>query len=247
MDLNQELQAAADQLDRARRKFARGENGLRLLSQSREAFINSLRNTGLTYADAKIKFDNCLDEQEAELLQLHEQMLYAERMHQYALHRIALQHPRPSQTRPNPRWPVERPAAAPARRQSGLEGADEDRGIDPRIVQADVPVQVRPVARPVAPTLPTTRRAAPRPHLHVDRRHVAEHADHALAVVQEHGLAVEEIIPTSVTTPAAGALIGVPAGTAKSSPECGLRSSPLKMRRRPKGSTGGRPAPDGPG
>ena len=144
MDLNQELQAAADQLDRARRKFARGENGLRLLSQSREAFINSLRNTGLTYADAKIKFDNCLDEQEAELLQLHEQMLYAERMHQYALHRIALQHPRPSQTRPNPRWPVERPAAAPARRQSGLEGADEDRGIDPRIVQADVPVQVRP-------------------------------------------------------------------------------------------------------
>ena len=50
MDLNQELQAAADQLDRARRKFARGENGLRLLSQSREAFINSLRNTGLTYA-----------------------------------------------------------------------------------------------------------------------------------------------------------------------------------------------------
>ena len=127
MDLNQELQAAADQLDRARRKFAKGENGLRLLSQSREAFINSLRNTGLTYADAKIKFDNCLDEQEAELLQLHEQMLYAERMHQYALHRIALQHPRPSQTRPNPRWPVERPAA-PARRQSGLEGADEDRG-----------------------------------------------------------------------------------------------------------------------
>ena len=51
-----------------------------------------------------------------------------------------------------------------------------------------------PVARPVAPTLPTTRRAAPRPHLHVDRRHVAEHADHALAVVQEHGLAIEEII-----------------------------------------------------
>ena len=85
---------------------------MRLLSQSREAFINNLRNTGLTYADAKIKFDNCLDEQEAELLQLHEQMLYAERMHQYALHRIALQHPRPSQTRPNPRWPVERPAAA---------------------------------------------------------------------------------------------------------------------------------------
>ena len=212
MDLNQELQAAADQLDRARRKFARGENGLRLLSQSREAFINSLRNTGLTYADAKIKFDNCLDEQEAELLQLHEQMLYAERMHQYALHRIALQHPRPSQTRPNPRWPVERPAAAPARRQSGLKAPMKIAGSTRASFRLTFQCRCGPVARPVAPTLPTTRRAAPRPHLHVDRRHVAEHADHALAVVQEHGLAVEEIIPTSVTTPAAGALIGVPAG-----------------------------------
>ena len=164
MDLNQELQAAADQLDRARRKFARGENGLRLLSQSREAFINSLRNTGLTYADAKIKFDNCLDEQEAELLQLHEQMLYAERMHQYALHRIALQHPRPSQTRPNPRWPVERPAAARLRGDNqGLKAPMKIAGSTRASFRLTFQCRCGPVARPVAPTLPTTRRAAPRP------------------------------------------------------------------------------------
>ncbi|MNF87192.1 hypothetical protein D3C84_696510 [compost metagenome] len=32
------------------------------------------------------------------------------------------------------------------------------------------------------------------PHLHIDLRHMAEHADEALAVVDEHGVAVEEVI-----------------------------------------------------
>mgnify|MGYP001047018392 CR=1 FL=1 len=91
MDLTQELQAAADQLALARRKFVKGEEGLRLLHQSREAFINSLRNTGLTYADAKTKYDNCLDEQEAEQLYVRQQMDYAERVHQHVLQQIALQ------------------------------------------------------------------------------------------------------------------------------------------------------------
>ncbi|MBW7406592.1 hypothetical protein J8998_24515, partial [Escherichia coli] len=59
--------------------------------QSREAFINSLRNTGLTYAEAKTKYDNCLDEQEVQLHGMLDQMMYAERMHQYVLHRISLQ------------------------------------------------------------------------------------------------------------------------------------------------------------
>lgn len=68
-----------------------GEEGLRLLHQSREAFINSLRNTGLTYAEAKTKYDNCLDDQEVQLHDMLEKMRYAERMHQYILHRIALQ------------------------------------------------------------------------------------------------------------------------------------------------------------
>ncbi|AYD66222.1 hypothetical protein YH64_011580 [Achromobacter sp. LC458] len=91
MDFTEELQAAADQLSRTRRKFAKGEEGLRLLRQSREAFINSLRNTGLTYAEAKIKYDNCLDEQEAEQLHVRQQMEYAERMHQFVLNKIAQQ------------------------------------------------------------------------------------------------------------------------------------------------------------
>ncbi|MGS1109477.1 hypothetical protein ACVCNH_24735 [Achromobacter anxifer] len=91
MDLTQDLQAAADQLALARRKFVKGEEGLRLLYQSREAFINSLRNTGLTYADAKTKYDNCLDEQEAEQLDVRQQMDYAERVHQHVLQLIAQQ------------------------------------------------------------------------------------------------------------------------------------------------------------
>ncbi|MFY3136616.1 hypothetical protein ACOTFF_08000 [Achromobacter xylosoxidans] len=101
MDLTQELKEAADQLSLTRRRFAKGEEGLRLLRQSRETFINSLRNTGLTYAEAKTKYDNCLDEQEAQLHDMLEQMRYAERMHQYILHRIALQQPQdPAALRP---------------------------------------------------------------------------------------------------------------------------------------------------
>lgn len=91
MDLTQDLQAAADQLALSRRKFVKGEEGLRLLHQSREAFINSLRNTGLTYAEAKTKYDNCLDEQEAEQLEVRQQMDYAERVHQHVLQLIAQQ------------------------------------------------------------------------------------------------------------------------------------------------------------
>ncbi|CAB3930683.1 hypothetical protein [Achromobacter insolitus] len=91
MDLTQDLQAAADQLALARRKFVKGEEGLRLLHQSRETFINSLRNTGLTYAEAKTKFDNCLDEQESEQLRVRQQMEYAERVHQHVLQLIAQQ------------------------------------------------------------------------------------------------------------------------------------------------------------
>ncbi|CAB3733595.1 MULTISPECIES: hypothetical protein [Achromobacter] len=91
MDLKEELQAAADQLALSRRRFAKGEEGLRLLRQSREAFINSLRNTGLTYAEAKTKYDNCLDDQEAGQRNVQQQMEYAERMHQYVLKRIALE------------------------------------------------------------------------------------------------------------------------------------------------------------
>ncbi|KOF52766.1 MULTISPECIES: hypothetical protein [unclassified Achromobacter] len=89
MEPKEELQTAADALTRARRRFARGEEGLRLLRQSREAFINSLRNTGLTYSEAKTKYDNCLEEQEAEQARVLEDLRYAERVYQYVVARIA--------------------------------------------------------------------------------------------------------------------------------------------------------------
>jgi len=65
-------QAAAQRVAQARRVVEQGEEGLRLLRQSRAAFIHSLRATGLSHAQASIKYDNCLDEQQ--------------RLHQAALH-----------------------------------------------------------------------------------------------------------------------------------------------------------------
>lgn len=91
MDLTLQLQQAADQLAKARRKFERGEEGLRLLQVSREGFINSLRNTGLTYSEAKIKYDNCLDEQTSQQAEVLEHMQYSERLHLHFLSQIEQQ------------------------------------------------------------------------------------------------------------------------------------------------------------
>ncbi|WP_144637970.1 hypothetical protein [Bordetella genomosp. 13] len=68
------LRQAADRLHKARRAFERGERGLLMLRRSRTAFIHSLRNTGLTYAQALVKYDNCIDEQQ--------------RIHQYEKHQL---------------------------------------------------------------------------------------------------------------------------------------------------------------
>jgi len=80
-DTNDALRQAADRLEMARRAYERGEDGLHLLQRSRTTFIHSLRNTGLTYSQARIKYDNCLDEQR----RLHEQearhLQYAERLY----------------------------------------------------------------------------------------------------------------------------------------------------------------------
>ena len=72
MDTIESPQAAAQRLARAQRVVEQGEEGLRLLQQSRAAFIHSLRATGLSHAQARIKYDNCLDEQR--------------RLHQAAIH-----------------------------------------------------------------------------------------------------------------------------------------------------------------
>jgi len=64
MDLSQNLQQATSQLAQAQQKFDKADNELRLMRSSREAFIKSLRYTGLSYAHAKSKYDNCHDEQD---------------------------------------------------------------------------------------------------------------------------------------------------------------------------------------
>lgn len=73
------LRQAADRLARARRVYERGERGLALLIKSRESFINSLRHTGLNYAQAKLKFDICLDEQRGQHQQAAKDLDFAER------------------------------------------------------------------------------------------------------------------------------------------------------------------------
>ena len=68
---------------------------------------------------------------------------------------------------------------------------------------------------------------------HVDRAQMAVHADQAAAVIDEHGIAVEKIIARVDHGACDGASTGVPTGAAMSMPLCGLRDSPLKMRRMP--------------
>lgn len=75
------LRQAADRLDAARRAYERGEEGLRLLQRSRTRFIHSLRNTGLPYSQARVKYDNCLDEQQRLHEQEKRQLQYAERLY----------------------------------------------------------------------------------------------------------------------------------------------------------------------
>ncbi|OZI71056.1 hypothetical protein [Bordetella genomosp. 12] len=75
------LRQAADRLARVRRTHEQGERGLALLMQSREAFINSLRNTGLDYAQARIKFDICLEQQRDLHSRVTRELEYAQRVY----------------------------------------------------------------------------------------------------------------------------------------------------------------------
>ncbi|HEY0295196.1 MAG TPA: hypothetical protein VGC69_07665 [Bordetella sp.] len=75
------LRQAADRLALARRAFERGERGLRQLRRSRVPFISSLRNTGLTYIQARSKYDTCLDEQQRLHQQTTHALHYAERLY----------------------------------------------------------------------------------------------------------------------------------------------------------------------
>src|SRR5690606_23197638 len=88
-----------------------------------------------------------------------------------------------------------RGAAGTAPPRSRRKLADEYRGIHPGIVEADVPMQVRPGGAPGGADRPDRRAAR---HFLANRdvyaRQVAEHADETLTVIQENGLAIEKII-----------------------------------------------------
>lgn len=78
---------------------------------------------------------------------------------------------------------------------SGLKRTNENCRVNPCIVQADVPVHVRtgcPASRTDFADHAATRHLIT--DLHVDFRHVAEHADEALPMVDKHGVAIEEVI-----------------------------------------------------
>lgn len=79
--LREQLRQAADRLTRARYIYDYGEKNLNLLRESRENFINSLRNTGLSYIEAKTKYDNCLDDQSGHLKELGVELDYAQRLY----------------------------------------------------------------------------------------------------------------------------------------------------------------------
>ncbi|AZY48402.1 hypothetical protein [Bordetella avium] len=79
------LRQAADRLARARRAHEHSERGLTLLMQSRENFINSLRHTGLNYAQAKTKFDICLDQQRDMQQRIARELDYAERLYAHQI------------------------------------------------------------------------------------------------------------------------------------------------------------------
>jgi len=81
-DAHDRLLQATDRLQQARRAFAQGEHGLAMLHRSRTAFIHSLRNTGLSYAQARIKYDNCLEAQQRLHEQTRQQLQFAEQLHQ---------------------------------------------------------------------------------------------------------------------------------------------------------------------
>ena len=69
--------------------------------------------------------------------------------------------------------------------------------------------------------------------LHVDGAQMAVHADETAAVIDEHRIAVEKIVARIEHRSGDRQHTGVPEGAAMSMPVCGLRDSPLKMRRMP--------------
>jgi hypothetical protein len=68
---------------------------------------------------------------------------------------------------------------------------------------------------------------------------VTEHADEALAVVDEHRIAVEEVVADEDDLASGWCLDGSAGSDREVESGVGLRSSPLKKRRSPKGLESG--------
>ena len=126
----------------------------------------------------------------------------------------------------------ERQSSAPAPAGAACaSGAQEQRRIHHRAVHAHAPVQVRPGhpagrARPAPSASPAFTTS---PGFTSIAAQVAVHRQHALAVVDEHRVAVEEEIAgfdDAARRRRCGS--GVPVGAAMSMPLCGLRGCPLK-------------------
>src|SRR3569833_1500243 len=115
-------------------------------------------------------------------------------------------------------------------------GREKQSRIDARVDEAHAPVQVW--AGGAAGLADRADHVAARDvlaRLHVDALHVAVHGHQALAVVDEHGVAVEEVIAGRDHASRRGCAHEAPAAAATSRPLCGARGRPLKMRRRPNG------------
>jgi hypothetical protein len=90
MATEKELRAAAARVAEAQKQLALADRGWQLLGRSRAAFISSLRNTGLSYAHAQIKFDDFVEEQRRLYERLTQALQEAER--DYAALDAAVRH-----------------------------------------------------------------------------------------------------------------------------------------------------------
>ncbi len=82
-----QLRKAMDRVTRTEKLQARAERVWNSLDTSRAAFINSLRNTGLTYAHAEGKFNDFVEEQRRLRIRLAQEAEAAQREYLELMHR----------------------------------------------------------------------------------------------------------------------------------------------------------------
>ena len=116
----------------------------------------------------------------------------------------------------------------------GRGGGKNNAGSTKTRLSATPKCRCGPVTRPVAPTAPITRAGVHLlARLHPDRRQVAVHRDQTLAVVEQHGVAVEEVVAGVDHRPSAAACTGVPVRRRCPCRCADCAAAPLKTRREP--------------